>query len=39
MDLAETLLTFDPAQRATALQALEAPYFTQEEPRPELPVG
>jgi hypothetical protein len=39
LDLAETLLSYDPSNRATAAQALEAPYFTQEFPRPELPVG
>lgn len=39
MDLAETLLTYDPGQRATANQALEASYFTQEDPPPEPPVG
>ena len=37
LDLAELLLTYDPAQRATADQALEAPYFTQEQPPPLLP--
>ncbi|KAL4075830.1 Pkinase-domain-containing protein [Scleroderma citrinum] len=39
LDLAEQLLTYDPARRVTALQALEAPYFTVEQPPPELPVG
>ncbi|KAK7695842.1 hypothetical protein QCA50_000480 [Cerrena zonata] len=39
LDLAEHLLTFNPALRATAVQALEANYFKQELPPPELPVG
>lgn len=39
LDLAEQLLNFDPAQRVTALQALDAPYFKQEQPHPLLPVG
>lgn len=39
LDLAEQLLTYDPSQRATAVQAMEAPYFTQEAPPPEPPVG
>ncbi|KIK06658.1 hypothetical protein K443DRAFT_129601 [Laccaria amethystina LaAM-08-1] len=39
LDLAEQLLTYDPSQRATAVQAMEAPYFTQEAPSPEPPVG
>lgn len=38
LDLAERLLSYDPAQRATADQALEAAYFSQE-PAPVLPVG
>lgn len=37
LDLAETLLTYDPSKRATAAQALEASYFTQEEPPEMLP--
>lgn len=37
LDLAERLLTYDPSKRATALQALEAPYFITEEPREMLP--
>lgn len=37
LNLAERLLTYDPAQRASADQALEAPYFTQEQPPPLLP--
>ena len=36
LDLAERLLTYDPVKRATADQALEAAYFT-EDPKPELP--
>ncbi|KAI6105551.1 Pkinase-domain-containing protein [Pisolithus sp. B1] len=39
LDLAEQLLTYDPAKRVTAIQALEAPYFDVELPPPELPVG
>lgn len=39
LDLAEQLLNYDPSKRITAAQALEAPYFTQEEPAPALPVG
>lgn len=39
LDLAEHLLAFDPRKRATAAQALEAPYFNQEEPAAELPTG
>ncbi|KAJ3553208.1 hypothetical protein NM688_g3741 [Phlebia brevispora] len=39
LDLAEQLLAYDPAKRATAAQALEAPYFTQEQPRAERPTG
>ncbi|KAH7929482.1 Pkinase-domain-containing protein [Leucogyrophana mollusca] len=39
LDLAEQLLAYDPARRVTALQALEAPYFKDEPPSPELPVG
>lgn len=39
LDLAEQLLTYDPAKRVTAIQALEAPYFKVEQPPPELPVG
>lgn len=39
LDLAERLLTYDPAKRVTAIQALEAPYFKVEQPPPELPVG
>lgn len=39
LDLAERLLAYDPAKRATALQALDAPYFCQEEPPAAAPVG
>ncbi|KAI5124817.1 hypothetical protein M0805_005447 [Coniferiporia weirii] len=39
LDLAERLLSYDPSRRATADQALEAPYFSQEDPPPMLPVG
>jgi CTD kinase subunit alpha len=39
LDLAERLLAYDPLQRVTAIQALDAPYFRQEEPPPELPTG
>jgi len=39
LDLAERLLSYDPAQRVTALDALEAPYFRQEEPPAALPIG
>ncbi|KAG5651357.1 hypothetical protein H0H81_008974 [Sphagnurus paluster] len=39
LDLAERLLTYNPSMRVTALQAMDAPYFTQEDPKPALPVG
>jgi serine/threonine protein kinase len=39
LDLAERLLSYDPAQRVTAVDALEAPYFRQENPPAALPVG
>lgn len=39
LDLAERLLSYDPAQRVTAVDALEAPYFKQEHPRAALPAG
>ncbi|KAG9127633.1 kinase subunit of RNA polymerase II carboxy-terminal domain kinase I [Ceratobasidium sp. 392] len=39
LDLAESLLTYDPNKRASAAQALEAPYFVSESPPPEKPVG
>ncbi|ELU45463.1 CMGC/CDK/CRK7 protein kinase [Rhizoctonia solani AG-1 IA] len=39
LDLAELLLAYDPNKRATAVQALQAPYFVSEDPPPEKPVG
>ncbi|KAG8683443.1 kinase subunit of RNA polymerase II carboxy-terminal domain kinase I, partial [Ceratobasidium sp. 394] len=39
LDLAESLLTYDPSKRASAAQALAAPYFVLESPPPEKPVG
>ncbi|KAG6854819.1 hypothetical protein C0991_001246 [Blastosporella zonata] len=39
LDLAERLLAYNPLERATALQAMEAPYFTDEEPKAVLPTG
>lgn len=39
LDLAEKLLAYDPVQRVTAQDALEAPYFRQEQPPAALPVG
>nr|GAT59450.1 Pkinase-domain-containing protein [Mycena chlorophos] len=39
LDLAEQLLFYDPATRVSAVQALEAPYFTQEEPPAMAPTG
>ncbi|KAJ8456725.1 hypothetical protein ONZ45_g18605 [Pleurotus djamor] len=39
LDLAERLLAYDPSQRMTATQAMEAPYFTQEQPNAVLPTG
>lgn len=39
LDLAERLLAYDPEQRATATQAMAAPYFTEEEPEAALPTG
>lgn len=39
LDLAERLLAYDPSQRVAALQAMEAPYFTQEIPPAARPVG
>lgn len=39
LDLAETLLAYDPTKRASASQALLAPYFVSELPAPEKPVG
>lgn len=37
MDLAQGLLEFDTTKRLSAEAALQAPYFTQEEPEMELP--
>ncbi|KII95159.1 hypothetical protein PLICRDRAFT_96857 [Plicaturopsis crispa FD-325 SS-3] len=39
LDLAEKLLSYDPTHRVTAVQAMEAPYFLQEDPPAALPVG
>lgn len=39
LDLAELLLSYDPNQRITAVQAMEAPYFREEDPPPSLPTG
>lgn len=39
LDLAERLLAYNPLGRATAAQAMETPYFTEEEPKAALPVG
>ncbi|KAI0773357.1 Pkinase-domain-containing protein [Irpex lacteus] len=39
LDLAERLLAYDPARRVSAAEALEAPYFLQEHPPAERPVG
>lgn len=39
LDLAERLLAYDPARRITAAEALDAPYFRQEDPPARLPVG
>jgi len=39
LDLAEQLLDYDPAQRVTASQAMEAPYFLTEEPKAEKPTS
>ncbi|KZT74392.1 Pkinase-domain-containing protein [Daedalea quercina L-15889] len=39
LDLAERLLTYDPAKRVTAVEALEAPYFKEEQPRPSAPAS
>ncbi|RDX55618.1 Pkinase-domain-containing protein [Lentinus brumalis] len=39
LDLAEQLLAWDPERRITAVQALEAPYFNQEQPPAATPVG
>ena len=37
IDIASKLLSLDPEQRPTALEALQHPYFTKELPRPERP--
>ncbi|PPQ98560.1 hypothetical protein CVT24_004051 [Panaeolus cyanescens] len=39
LDLAERLLTYDPSQRITAMDAMSHPYFTREEPSAILPEG
>ena len=39
LDLAERLLAFDPAKRVSASEALNAPYFVEEEPKEARPVG
>ncbi|KAG6916289.1 hypothetical protein DXG01_007530 [Tephrocybe rancida] len=39
LDLAEQLLTYNPSERATALQAMDAPYFSTEKPQAMLPTG
>jgi CTD kinase subunit alpha len=39
LDLAEKLLTYDPEHRITAAEALQAPYFLQEDPPAEMPTG
>ncbi|KAJ8086668.1 kinase subunit of RNA polymerase II carboxy-terminal domain kinase I [Marasmius tenuissimus] len=39
LDLAERLLEYDPARRVTATQAMEAPYFTTEDPPASPPIG
>ncbi|KAL0574538.1 kinase subunit of RNA polymerase II carboxy-terminal domain kinase I [Marasmius crinis-equi] len=39
LDLAERLLEYDPSRRITASQAMEAPYFTTEEPPASPPTG
>ena len=39
MELAEELLHYDPAKRISAVQALQHPYFTQEQPPPQQPTG
>ncbi|KAF8165312.1 Pkinase-domain-containing protein [Crassisporium funariophilum] len=39
LDLAEQLLAYDPEQRMTALQAMDAPYFTTESPAASAPIG
>lgn len=37
LDVAEALLALDPARRPTADEVLKFPYFTTEEPKPEMP--
>jgi len=37
LQLAEQLLDYDASRRITAVQALQHPYFNQEEPPPEIP--
>ncbi|KAJ7590988.1 Pkinase-domain-containing protein [Mycena floridula] len=39
LDLAETLLSYDPFLRSTAVQAMIAPYFCSEQPPAARPVG
>jgi len=39
VDLAQSLLLYDPEKRITAADALQVPYFHTEEPQEELPVG
>jgi len=39
LDLAQQLLAYDPSRRISAVQAIEAPYFTKETPLPSPPVG
>jgi CTD kinase subunit alpha len=39
LDLAEQLLAYDPSQRITALQAMDAPYFGTEFPPATPPIG
>ena len=39
LDLAERLLTYDPAHRVTALDAMSSAYFHEEKPPPAPPVG
>ncbi|KIY49237.1 Pkinase-domain-containing protein [Fistulina hepatica ATCC 64428] len=37
LDLAQSLLEYDPRKRATAVKAMEVPYFTSESPEREAP--
>ncbi|KAK2466241.1 hypothetical protein APHAL10511_001883 [Amanita phalloides] len=39
LDLAEELLAYNPSRRINAVQAMDAPYFTEEQPPAERPVG